>query len=449
VIQALLDYYKIPCGSMTDFDITVAVGGGEPGFFQFAGPNICFGRCRTGVATDVRKSFEFDASKDVHQNGAGVQLPFDFAEVIENLRLERYGGEGGGAFEQFASSGPVRKFYYRIRDSLPFQVRRQLQKIYFQQWRLLPFPGWPVDLTVDTLHEELLRVWMQASGVKKLPFIWFWPEGKTNCLVMTHDVETTSGRDFTFDLMDLDESYGFRAAYQVVPEKRYPVSDDYVSGIRNRGCEFNIHDLNHDGRLYEERSEFARRAARINEYARRYGSRGFRAGAMYRRQEWYDAFEFDYDMSVPNVAHLEPFRGGCCTVMPYFIGKILELPLTTAQDYSVFHMLNEYSIDLWKQQVALIRKKHGLVSILTHPDYLIERRERKVYETLLAYLRQLIVQEKVWETLPGTLNEWWRARNQMQIVPCGDTWEIHGPESDKARLAFAVLEGDRLFYQCA
>jgi hypothetical protein len=290
---------------------------------------------------------------------------------------------------------------------------------------------------------------MQASGVKKLPFIWFWPDGATNCLVITHDVETTSGRDFTFDLMDLDESYGFRAAYQVVPEKRYPVSDDYVSGIRNRGCEFNIHDLNHDGRLYEERSEFARRAARINEYARRYGSRGFRAGAMYRRQEWYDAFEFDYDMSVPNVAHLEPFRGGCCTVMPYFIGKILELPLTTAQDYSVFHMLNEYSIDLWKQQVALIRKKHGLVSILTHPDYLIERRERKVYETLLAYLRQLIVQEKVWETLPGTLNEWWRARNQMQIVPCGDTWEIHGPESDKARLAFAVLEGDRLFYQCA
>jgi hypothetical protein len=40
-------------------------------------------------------------------------------------------------------------------------------------------------------------------------------------------------------------------------------------------------------------------------------------------------------MSVPNVGHLEVQRGGC-TVMPYFIGRIVELPVTTSQDYSVF-----------------------------------------------------------------------------------------------------------------
>ena len=32
------------------------------------------------------------------------------------------------------------------------------------------------------------------------------------------------------------------------------------SEIRSRGFEFNIHDLNHDGRLYQERAEFLRRA---------------------------------------------------------------------------------------------------------------------------------------------------------------------------------------------
>ena len=62
---------------------------------------------------------------------------------------------------------------------------------------------------------------------------------------------------------------------------------------------------------------------------------------MYREQQWFDAFEFSYDMSVPNVAHLEPQRGGCCTVMPYFVGDILELPLTTTQDYSLFHILGD------------------------------------------------------------------------------------------------------------
>ena len=37
--------------------------------------------------------------------------------------------------------------------------------------------------------------------------------------------------------------------------------------------------------------------------------------------------------------------------MPYFIGNILELPLTTIQDYSLFHILGDYSISLWQQQI--------------------------------------------------------------------------------------------------
>ena len=93
---------------------------------------------------------------------------------------------------------------------------------------------------------------------------------------------------------------------------------------------------------------------------------------MYREQQWYDAFEFSYDMSVPNVAHLEPQRGGCCTVMPYFVGKILELPLTTIQDYSLFHILGDYSISLWQQQIDAIREQNGLITFLAHPDYLDE-----------------------------------------------------------------------------
>ena len=56
-------------------------------------------------------------------------------------------------------------------------------------------------------------------------------------------------------------------------------------------------------------------------------------------------------MSVPNVAHLEPQAGGCCTVMPYFMGHVLELPLTAAQDYTVFHVLGDYSTRLWQEQI--------------------------------------------------------------------------------------------------
>ena len=412
--QSLLDYYRIPQESLDDFRLTADTAAGPTGFFHFGGSNICYGQCRIGAATDVADSSKFDASKALRRNGHCIELPFNFAHVIENLRLERYRQKGLGGFEQFASSEPIRKFYYFFRNFLPFWLRRQLQRTYFQDWKVLPFPAWPVDLTVERLHDELLRLAMESTGVSRLPFIWFWPESAPNCLLLTHDVETSAGRDFTFKLMDLDDAYGFKAAYQVIPEKRYQVSDDYVARIRGRGCEFNVHDLNHDGRLYSERTEFDRRAAGINSYLRKYGSHGFRAGAMYRRQDWYDIFEFAYDMSVPNVAHLEPLRGGCCTVMPYFIGKILEIPLTTAQDYSVFQILNDYSLDLWKQQIGLVREHNGLLSFLTHPDYLIEDRSRQVYESLLSYLREIANLDNVWVALPSEIDRWWRERSQNE-----------------------------------
>ena len=54
--------------------------------------------------------------------------------------------------------------------------------------------------------------------------------------------------------------------------------------------------------------------------------------------------------------------------MPYFVGDILEIPLTTIQDYMLFHYLGDYSLDLWKAQFVAILKKNGLMSFLVHPD---------------------------------------------------------------------------------
>jgi len=154
-------------------------------------------------------------------------------------------------------------------------------------------------------------------------------------------------------------------------------------------------------------------------------------------------------MSVPNVAHLEPQRGGCCTVMPYFIGNILEIPLTTAQDYSVFNILEQFSIDLWKQQISLILQHNGLISLLSHPDYLIDQKPRAIYEELLAYLRQVCIDNNVWHALPRELDSWWRARSQMNLVEQNGAWRIEGPERQRARVAFASLDGDRLVYSLA
>lgn len=416
------------------------------GFFCCGQELICYGECATGVAADVLGCGAFDASPSFAIVDSGIRLPFDIRAVIENLRREYYVKSLHSGEQRLAQTGLVRKAYYVVRKYLPVKVRRYMQRAYFKGWQNLPLPHWPVDFTVDSLHERFLRMTMVAQGLEQVPFIWFWPEGAPSCLILTHDVESDAGLRFCSSLMDIVTAYGFKSSFQVVPEDRYQVPESLVDEIRNRGFEFNIHDLNHDGHLFEEREEFLRRAKKINAYAKHFNARGFRAGAMYRNQDWLNALDFSYDMSVPNVAHLEPQRGGCCTVMPYFVGNLVELPLTATQDYSLFHILNDYSIDLWKRQIDLIRGKNGLISFICHPDYLIGRRARRTFESLLAHLRTTIDSHRVWAALPGEVDVWWRARQKMKLVREGAQWKIEGPGSERARLAYARLDGERIVY---
>jgi len=189
--------------------------------------------------------------------------------------------------------------------------------------------------------------------------------------------------------------------------------------------------------LFRNEREFRRRANKINAYGDQFGARGFRAAALYRNLDWLAALDFEYDMSIPNVAHLDPQRGGCCTVLPYFIDHILELPVTTTQDYTLFYILNQYSLDLWKQQIEFIRSKNGLMSFIIHPDYLTEPEAKSVYRGLLSYLAELREHERVWVTTPGELNQWWRQRAQLRMFQDETGWRLEGPGSDRARIAYA------------
>ena len=245
--------------------------------------------------------------------------------------------------------------------------------------------------------------------------------------------------------LGIDMSYeNSKASYQVVPEERYEVPPEFLASVRARGCEVLVHDLNHDGHLYKSREQFEERAVKINAYLKEYGAEGFRAGVLYRKQLWYDALKCAYDMSVPNVAHLDPQRGGCCTVMPYFIGDILEIPVTTIQDYSLFNILNDYSTRIWKEQTEILLAKHGVMSFIVHPDDVMEPRAQAVYEELLAHLAKLRDEKNVWITTPGEVNRWWRERAAMRLEKRDGEWRIEGAGSERARVAWASEEEGRL-----
>jgi hypothetical protein len=383
---------------------------------------------------------------DCHEQINSFQC--NFTQAVDNLRYERYVEQLYP--QRWCEAAWIKKIYCLLRPFFPVTLRKQFQKLYLLGWDTISFPRWPVDRSVDRLFEQLLVFTMRVRHIDRMPFIWFWPEGHTACAMLTHDVETTAGVNCTDHLMDIDEAFGIKASFQIVPEKRYAVSPAYLDAIRERGFEINVQGLNHDGRLFWNREEFLRRVPKINHYAQQFGARGFRSPVLYRNADWFQDLCFSYDMSVPNVAHLEPQRGGCCTVMPYFLpGGMLELPLTTIQDYNLFHILGEYSTALWKEQIRLILEGHGLMSFLVHPDYIMQHPAQDVYKALLVYIQELRADQGVWGALPGEVDRWWRERSAMRLVPAGAGWRIEGTGSNRARLAYARLEGDKLVYELA
>jgi hypothetical protein len=442
VSRAISDYYRSPDG-LVEF-ATSAKLQGDPGFFKFDGIT-CFGRSTGPVSLSADAELA-DCGSKILENRSGAVLEFDPDEISENLRRERYTVSGRKNSVTNLSRRGARSAYYALRPLLPVSVRKHIQRMHASGWKDVVFPQWPLDVSVDALLERLLALAMQSSGTDRIPFIWFWPDGHNAAVILTHDVETTEGRDFCSKLMDLNDAFELRASFQVVPEERYEVPSAYLEEIRNRGSEVNIHDLNHDGSLFENRDQFVRRAAKIREYAKSFGAVGFRAAILYRNPDWLRDLDFTYDMSFPNSAPLDPQRGGCCTVMPYFIGETVELPLTTVQDYSLFHVLGTYEMDLWERQIATLLERHGLLTFLVHPDYVIERKPQDFYKRLLQRVQEVAAERNCWKALPREVAYWWKQRHAMTLVNRDTHWEIRGDGAERARLAWAVLDHGKITY---
>src|SRR5262249_8883108 len=437
----LQDYYR--CGESPAFGLSGELGESK-GFFRFGQDLVCYGETVAETCATVNSDL-VDVGGYAETADHYVMLPFDITEVVDNLRYELYTQSGG----RWVEKSWVKDAYYRLRPLLPVSVRKHLQKVYLSGWDRILFPAFPVDRTVDLLFEKLLVLAMRALEVDRLPFIWFWPDGHSACAIMTHDVETEAGRDFIARLMGIDGEFGIKASFQIVPEKRYAVPDSYLETIRRRGFEINVQGLDHDGNLFRNREVFLDSAKKINQYARQYGARGFRSPILYRNSGWFRDLEFSYDMSVPNVACLEAQRGGCCTVMPYFLpGGMIELPVTAAEDYTLVNILNDHSTKLWKQQNAIILSGHGVMKFILHHDYVIASRGQNTYKALLEHLKQLESENNVWMPLPRDVDQWWRDRSEMTLAPAATGWRIEGPGSERARVAWAhVEEGNGLTYE--
>jgi peptidoglycan/xylan/chitin deacetylase (PgdA/CDA1 family) len=367
--------------------------------------------------------------------------------MVDTLRFERYMSATVQSNRCNSAKSLVRRSYYLLRPLLPVTFRKHLQRIALKDWKKKSFPAWPVDFTVEDIFEKTFGCLLQGLNLPEIPFIWYWPDGYSACCLITHDVETRVGRDFCGTMMRMEARHGVASSFELVPEQRYEVPMELIGQIREGGCEVCIHGLNHGGDLFSSEEVFREQAERINEYATKWDATGFRSPVLYRNLDWLHALKIEYDLSVPNVGHLDPQPGGCGTVMPYFIGNILELPLTTTQDYSLYHILKQRSLVLWKEQTEKILDRHGLISFIIHPDYTTARWSKQLYESLLEYLTRLRADRGLWITLPCEVNAWWSQRRDMELVNENGQWRIRGPDAWRARVAYASLKNGQIAYR--
>ena len=108
---------------------------------------------------------------------------------------------------------------------------------------------------------QVSHIWPILPGSERQPENWIgWPDGKKFAFVLTHDVEGPIGLARCRQLMELEKELGFRSSFNFIPQGDYRVSRDLREELTRHGFEVGVHDLYHDGKLYQNSREFADKA---------------------------------------------------------------------------------------------------------------------------------------------------------------------------------------------
>ena len=325
--------------------------------------------------------------------------------------------------------------YFRLRPLVPRPIRLSIRRWSVQHKRQRVRDTWPILL-----------------GSERPPHGWTgWPEGKQFAFVLTHDVEGQRGLDHIKKLAELEMELGFRSSFNFVPEGEYRVPAGLPDWLTGRGFEVGVHDLHHDGKLYSSKKSFLRKAQRINRYLKEWKAVGFRSGFMLHKLEWLHELDIQYDTSTFDTDPFEPQPDGVETIFPFWVARkpevgsqrsevglrtsggdsvnhqpstinyshsqpstinqprsgYLELPYTLPQDSTLFLMLRERTIEIWKRKLDWIAEHGGMALVGIHPDYIrfgdtkIETRTypAQLVIDLLKYVRQKYG-DFVWHALP-------------------------------------------------
>lgn len=258
-----------------------------------------------------------------------------------------------------------------------------------------------------------------------------WPQKKRFALVLTHDVETQKGQDRCINLMNLEKSLHFISSFNFVPE-RYKVNPELRNILAKHGFEIGVHGLRHNGELFASKSAFDKLSPKVNNYLNEWNAVGFRAPSMISNLAWINDLNIEYDSSTFDTDPFEPTEQGVATIFPFYFQKeafgkgYIELPYTLPQDFTLFILLREKNLSIWKEKVRWIADHGGMVLLDAHPDYMNfsdkpagrEEYPASLYKEFLEHIQKEYA-GKYWNVLPREIARFWKKLLQTPHEPDG------------------------------
>jgi hypothetical protein len=299
----------------------------------------------------------------------------------------------------------INKLFYFIKPLIPRRLQLFIRRQLIFKKLKIHNEIWPID----------------PISCKK-PENWEgWPNNKKFALVLTHDVESDKGQQRCLALSELEMQYGFRSSFNFVP-KRYNNSPKLKNQLQENGFEVGVHGLYHDGKLYSGKNLFQKRAVSINQYLNEWGSVGFRSPAMHHNLDWIHQLNIDYDASTFDTDPFEPQADAVRTIFPFFVHKdssydgYIELPYTLPQDFTLYILMGEKNVNIWKRKLDWIADKGGMALVNVHPDYMnfgsgkpsCEEYPAEYYAEFLDYIKTNY-NGCYWHVLPKEIAVFWKA----------------------------------------
>lgn len=321
---------------------------------------------------------------------------------------------GNGGIMLLHNCSSLLKQFYRIKPLVPRNLQILLRRCLVSWKRKSCTDTWPIDTEASRPPEN----WQG------------WPDDKLFALVLSHDVDTAKGQERCLRLMKLEKERSFCSSFNFVP-RRYDVSPELRHTLVEEGFEVGVHGLYHDGKYFESRELFRQRAELINGYLQDWGAVGFRSPSMLHNLDWIGDLAIEYDASTFDTDPFEPQSDGVRTIFPFHVEssngrwKYVELPYTLPQDFTVFVLMKEKSIAIWKEKLDWICKQGGMALINTHPDYMNfndtklagEEYPARLYADFLEHVASRY-KGQYWHALPKDVARFFRASS--------GTWKNHG-----------------------